>query len=63
MQVGSLAVGKEADFVVISQDIMLPANKNNIKNTIIYETVFRGRSIYYNYWWLWLPILCFNRWC
>ncbi len=40
-------MGKDADFVVLSQDIMtLESNPDSIKSTVVLQTVLEGQEIY-----------------
>ena len=45
-KVGSLVPGKEADFVIINQDILDPVNAAVIGDTLVYETVLKGGTVY-----------------
>ena len=44
-KVGSLVVGKEADFIVIDQDI-LKTRTCSISDTNVLQTVFKGNAVY-----------------
>ena len=43
---GSLEVGKLADFVVLSRDILAPNERNNIAQTEVLMTFVGGRVVY-----------------
>ena len=43
-KVGSLTVGKEADFIVVDQDIFNPYKA--IKQTKVAQTILQGEEIY-----------------
>jgi predicted amidohydrolase YtcJ len=43
---GSIEVGKLADFVVLSRDILAPAERNNIAQTEVLVSVISGRIVY-----------------
>ncbi|XP_061169197.1 putative amidohydrolase YtcJ [Saccostrea echinata] len=45
--VGSLEVGKHADFIVIDTDIMDPSNKDSIYQTKVLQTVLEGEEVYW----------------
>jgi predicted amidohydrolase YtcJ len=44
-QVGSLEVGKEADFIVLNQNLF-DINPTRIGQTLVLETYLKGRRVY-----------------
>ncbi len=42
---GSITAGKDADFIVLSQELFI-SDKNNVLNTKVIKTVVRGKELY-----------------
>lgn len=44
-QIGSLAVGKQADFIILDRDVF-EVDDEALKETKVLETYFAGKSVY-----------------